>query len=142
MNANASLLEGGCACGAIRYRVAAEPLMMACCHCRDCQRQTGSAYFPAVAVPAAALHVTGRPRSYASKADSGNTVTRVFCGECGSTLWAWNSGMPDGRQLAAASLDDPTRFAPSLHVFAASAQPWDTIPVGALRFERMPGARG
>jgi hypothetical protein len=112
--------------------------MMACCHCRDCQRTTGSAYFPAVAVPTAALRIEGEPRSYAAKADSGSTVTRAFCGECGSILFAWSSRMPEGRQLAAASLDAPSQFAPTMHVFAASAQPWDAIPAGAVRFERMP----
>ena len=132
-------LEGGCACGAIRYAVDAAPLMMLCCHCRDCQRATGSAYFPAIAVPAAALRLKGEPRSYATKGDSGSTVTRAFCGACGSTLFAWSSHMPDGRNLAAASLDSPSAFAPAMHIFAASAQPWDAIPANAPRFERMPG---
>jgi hypothetical protein len=133
-------LSGGCACGAVRYEATAEPLMMGCCHCRDCQRQTGSAYFPAVVVPTAALRVEGAPNSYVVKADNGNTVTRAFCGNCGSTLWASSSGMPESRTLSAASLDDPSRFAPGMHVFIASAQPWDVIPAGVPRFERMPEA--
>jgi hypothetical protein len=112
--------------------------MMMSCHCRDCQRATGGAYFPAVAVPAAALRVQGEPRTFAVKADSGNTVTRAFCGRCGSTLWGWSSAMPDGRNLSAASLDDPRRFTPAGHIFIASAQPWDHLPPGAPQFDRMP----
>ena len=136
--ANESKLAGGCACGAVRYEVNAEPFMMGCCHCGDCQRQTWSAYFPAVMVPAAALRVEGEPQVYAAKSDNGNTVTRAFCARCGSTLWAWSSGMPEGRTLAAGSLDDPSRFTPGMHVYAGSAQPWDVIPPGLPRFERMP----
>jgi hypothetical protein len=112
--------------------------MMMSCHCRDCQKATGSAYFPALVVPAAALKVRGEARTYAAKADSGNTVTRAFCATCGSTLWAWNSAMPATRTLSAATLDDPARFAPTAHIFAASAQPWDHLPPGSKRFERMP----
>ena len=138
MAESAKTLSGGCACGAVRYQVDAEPFMMGCCHCRDCQRQTGSAYFPAVMVPAAALKVEGTPQSYVAKADNGNAVTRVFCPRCGSTLWAWSSGMPEGRTLSAASLDDPSRFVPGMHVYTASAQPWDVIAPGIPRFERMP----
>lgn len=142
MGTTEQAFTGGCLCGAIRYEVDAEPIMMASCHCRDCQRATGAAYFPAVAVPAAALRVQGDPQTFSTTADSGSTVTRVFCGRCGSTLWAWSSAMPAGRNLSAASLDDPRRFRPAVHVFAASAQPWDALPEGVARFDGMPpGAR-
>lgn len=140
MTRSLSELTGGCLCGAVRYRAAADPLMMASCHCRDCQKATGAAYFPAVAVPAAALTVQGEAVTYAVRADSGSTVTRAFCGTCGSTLWAWSSGMPDGRNLSAATLDDPGRFVPMVHVFAASAQPWDHLSTDVPHFDRMPPA--
>jgi hypothetical protein len=131
-------ITGGCLCGAVRFEAHGEPLMMASCHCRDCQRATGAAYFPAVAVPATSLRVQGEPRTYAMKAESGNTVTRAFCGKCGSTLWGWSSAMPDGRNLSAAALDDPRRFVPMMHIFTASAQPWDHVPPEAPQFARMP----
>ncbi|MBI3768236.1 MAG: GFA family protein [Deltaproteobacteria bacterium] len=138
MSTTNEALTGGCLCGAIRYEVKAEPLMMASCHCRDCQKATGAAYFPALAVPAAALRVQGEPKTFAVKGESGNTVTRAFCGRCGSTLWGWSAAMPDGRSLSATSLDDPRRFTPAVHIFTASAQPWDYLPPGAPQFERMP----
>jgi hypothetical protein len=131
-------LTGGCLCGAVRWEADVEPTMMGICHCRDCQRATGSAYFPALAVALAALRVTGEPRTFATTAESGRTVTRAFCGACGSLLWGWNTGLPEVRNVSAASLDDPSRFAPMAHVFTASAQPWDPVPPEALRFERMP----
>ncbi len=139
-NATASL-TGGCLCGAVRYEIHAEPSMTACCHCRDCQKATGAAYFAALAVPAAALSVKGEPRSFATEADSGNTITRAFCGACGSTLWGWSSAMPEGRNVSAATLDDPRRFSPMAHIFTQSAQPWDHIPAGVPRFDRMPPSR-
>lgn len=138
MSTTTSTLTGGCLCGAIRYESTAAPLMMASCHCRDCQKATGAAYFPAIAIPAAALKVRGEPRTFAVRAESGSTVTRAFCGRCGSTLWGWSSAMPDGRNVSAATLDDPQRFAPMAHVFTASAQPWDVVPPGSVQFDRMP----
>jgi len=138
MSNETSSLMGGCLCGAIRYSIRAEASMAACCHCRDCQKATGAAYFPALAVPAAALEVKGEPRTFATRADSGNTITRAFCGSCGSTLWGWSSAMPEGRNVSAATLDDPRRFTPMAHIFTRSAQPWDQVPAGVPQFERMP----
>ncbi len=140
MSNAAKSLTGGCLCGAIRYEVRAEPLMTACCHCRDCQRATGAAYFPALAVPAAALEVRGEPETFALEAESGNTITRAFCGTCGSTLWGWSSAMPEGRNVSAATLDEPQRFTPMAHIFTRSAQPWDTMAAGVPQFERMPAS--
>src|SRR5262245_61166297 len=135
---DAESLKGGCLCGAVRYELRTEPQVMGICHCRDCQKATGSAYFPSIAVPAAALQVSGEPRTYATKADSGSTVTRAFCGTCGTTLWGWNTSVPEARSLSAATLDDPRRFVPMFHIYTASAQPWDLIPEGLAHFERMP----
>src|SRR6266508_1325480 len=83
---------GGCACGATRYECSAEPLYMGNCHCRDCQRATGSAYFAAVGVAASAFRLTsGAPQYYEKSADSGNMMRRAFCPRCGSPLFLTNS---------------------------------------------------
>jgi hypothetical protein len=77
-------LSGGCACGAVRYACTAEPLFALNCHCRDCQRETGSAFAPILAVPSSAFAVTrGIPRYFDVTADSGYLTRRAFCGECG-----------------------------------------------------------
>ncbi len=82
-----TLRTGGCLCGAIRYESSGEPVFALQCHCRDCQRQTGSAYVAAVRVPAAEFRITkGKPKHYIAKADSGNEITRVFCPDCGSPI--------------------------------------------------------
>lgn len=85
-------------------------------------------------------HVELEQRTLAVQAESGSTVTRAFCGACGSTLWGWSSAVPEGRNVSAATLDEPDRFTPMAHVFAASAQPWDALPAGVPRFEKMPPA--
>jgi hypothetical protein len=74
-----SSLTGGCQCGAVRYECAAEPLFTGNCHCRDCQRSTGGAYVPVLAVPADSLKITSEVKYYESRAESGNTFSRGFC---------------------------------------------------------------
>ena len=102
-----SSLTGGCQCGAVRYECTAEPLFTGNCHCRDCQRSTGSAYVPALAVPARALKITGDVKYYDSRADSGHTFSRGFCPNCGGRLFGKTSAMPRFMLITAGSLDDP-----------------------------------
>ena len=89
----ATKFTGGCQCGGVRYECTAEPIFMGNCHCRDCQKASGSAYEAAIGVPAPALKITGNLKYHDSKADSGNTVSRGFCPECGSRLFGRTSGM-------------------------------------------------
>jgi hypothetical protein len=95
------------------------------CHCRDCQHFSGTAYSFGVLVPASGLRFTaGEPKYYASTADSGNAVARGFCTACGSPVAATQGTFPV-YVIYAASLDDPSAIAPTLDIFASSAQPWD-----------------
>ncbi len=118
--------SGGCACGAIRYEVSAEPLAMLNCHCRDCQRASGGGSSSVVAVPAAAFAlVKGEPRYWSTRGDAGHVARRGFCPTCGSPLVAGSSRMPDVVVLKVASLDDPSGFRPMADIWTSSAQPWD-----------------
>lgn len=78
---------GGCLCGAVRYECSARPVFMGNCHCRDCQRTTGTAYVAAVLVPREAVAITGEVKQFDVKADSGQTFSRRFCPDCGSRLF-------------------------------------------------------
>ena len=129
---------GGCLCGAVRYECSAEPMMSGFCHCRKCQKLTGSGYAAAVAVPAEALKVRGKVTYYASKADSGNMTRLGFCPTCGSRLFGASDGMPGLTTIMAGSLDDPSAMQPGMHVYTASAQPWDKIGTDLPRFPGMP----
>jgi hypothetical protein len=87
---------GGCLCGAIRYETVGDPVFTLRCHCRDCQRQSGAAHVPAARVPSAGFRILeGAPRRYVTKADSGNEIVRVFCGDCGTPLYVQVATRPD-----------------------------------------------
>jgi hypothetical protein len=111
------------------------------CHCRDCQRSTGSGYAAELGVLESGFSfVKGTPRYHAVKGDSGNTVRRGFCPDCGSPLVADSSGRPGFLAIQAGSLDDPTRFRPTHHVYSSSAQPWDQIGPKLSSFSKIPDA--
>lgn len=122
-----SPLTGGCACGAVRYTVNAEPGFAFHCQCRQCQRASGGGHASLFVVPAAAASVAGELRFFDQRADDGATVSRGFCPRCGSPVLGKSTGYPEVLMIAAASLDDPARFTPQQAVFTASAQPWDYL---------------
>jgi hypothetical protein len=119
--------SGGCACGAIRFVCSAEPLATFNCHCRDCQKASGAAFITAVAVPPAAVTITGQPKYYLVEGESGNTMSRGFCADCGSRLFARNSGNADAIGIHLAALDDPNRSQPTMDIWTSSAPKWDYL---------------
>ncbi|TMA32399.1 MAG: GFA family protein [Deltaproteobacteria bacterium] len=109
-----TVLSGGRACGAIRYACTAPALFCLNCHCRDCQRESGSAFVPVMAALRAAFEVVqGTPRYFDLTADSGHTTTRAFCGDCGSSLFGLPGAAPEIVMIRAGSLDEPSSFKPS-----------------------------
>ncbi|WP_051362030.1 GFA family protein [Solimonas soli] len=131
--------EGGCACGEVRYQYDGEPIFTVHCHCRDCQRSSGSGAATLMGIAAADFNLLrGTPRSYAYRGDSGQYVRRYFCTNCGAPLFSEADGFPDVRFVRAVSLDDPSWVKPSAHIYCASAQPWDRAADDLARFEYMP----
>ena len=129
---------GSCLCGSVRYEAEAEPAFVAFCHCRDCQKAGGGGYSANVAVPADRLAVDGPLRTYESQGGSGGTVSRSFCSNCGSAIAIECEGSLKGLSLLqAGTLEDSAWVEPSVHIFCASAQPWDTLPGNATC---LPGA--
>ena len=118
-------LSGGCTCGAVRYDCDADPVFAVNCHCRDCQRATGSAYAAILIVPRTAVKVTGELRSFRTTGEAGSTVDRSFCGACGNPILSTLERIPNIVGLAAGSLDDPAIFKPAMDIFTESAQAWD-----------------
>ncbi len=117
---------GGCMCGAVRYECSTEPLAMGNCHCRDCQRATGTAFAAALLVPRDGITITGEVKYYDVMADSGQTISRGFCPNCGSRLFGLRANA-NFLSIMAGSLDDPSEFRPAVDLYTASAQPWDYL---------------
>jgi hypothetical protein len=113
--------EGGCLCGAVRYRTAVEPIATFYCHCRMCQRAAGAPVVAWATVLTAAFAWTGaEPRRYRSSAK----VERLFCPDCGTPLAARTLAEPDRLDLAVATLDDPADVPPVRHDWVSSRLPW------------------
>lgn len=133
-------IEGGCLCGAIRFRAQAEPVLVAACHCVTCQRNTGSAFSINVAVPAGSVVIEGdalvvyEDRSGAS----GEVFERAFCGRCGSPILGRGAAYGGLEFLKAGTLDDPSALTPGAHIWCAEKQPWVVIPAEAQCFEGNP----
>lgn len=137
-----AMMTGGCLCGAVRYEFTGEPVFSLLCHCRDCQRASGSAYNAAMRVPAAGFRVTrGAPKRYVKAADSGNAVTRSFCPECGSPLFLQVATRPDLVGIRVGTLDDPSVFRPQADIFVCSAQPWDHMDPALPKYAAYPPGR-
>ncbi len=134
----ATPFTGGCMCGAVRYECSAEPVMTGNCHCRDCQRASGGAFVSALAVPRNALNITGEVKYYDVKGDSGNTVSRGFCPNCGARLFGRPAVASDLIVIMAGSLDDPSWYKPGMDFYTASAQPWDYMNPELPKFPKMP----
>jgi hypothetical protein len=130
--------RGGCRCGAIRYEIAAEPIIAGQCQCRDCQHESGGGHTSFLAFPTDAMKLTGTPRFHESKADSGNVIRRGFCPTCGSPVLSLTSGLADLTAVSAGSLDDPSLFKPQFVCYTSRGHAWDRIDPAVPSFPRMP----
>ena len=117
--------SGRCLCGEIIYSVDSEPLFSGNCHCKDCQRSSGSAYVPALVFLEKDVSIGGQAKYFESASDSGSIHTRGFCSNCGSQLFAKFSAMPGLLGIKAGTLDHSSHYVPKLDFYVASATPWD-----------------
>jgi hypothetical protein len=132
-------MRGGCLCGKVRYSANTDPALVAVCHCKNCQRQAGTAFSVVVAIPKSDLTITGTLKTYRDTGDSGQPVLRNFCPECGSPVTSDVAVMPQLVFLKAGTLDDTSWVDPKMHVYCDSMQKWTTIAEGSQRFGKMPG---
>lgn len=118
--------EGGCQCGHIRYRLEDEPFAVHCCHCRSCQRETGSAFALNGLIEAERLTIlAGEPVRVETPSDSGKGQSIARCPACQVAMWSHYGGMGERASFVRiGTLDEADRFAPDLHIFARSKQPW------------------
>ena len=132
----ANHLAGGCACGAVRYRLGSAPMFVHCCHCRDCQRQTGSAFvINAIIETDRIALLAGDPAPIAVPTDSGRPHAIYRCRACQTALWSDYGGRPALRFVRVGTLDDPTALAPDVHIFTRSKLPWVELPETVPAFD-------
>ena len=132
----AAPFTGGCRCRAVRYRCTSEPMLVLHCHCRDCQYASGGDGSTAMIVSADDMSIEGTFASFASTADSGNTVLRQFCATCGSPLFARSPVSPALLAIKAATLDESSWLAPAAHIWMDSAPTWACVAAGVLTFPK------
>ncbi|HMR75380.1 MAG TPA: GFA family protein [Polyangiaceae bacterium] len=132
MNSEESAIDGGCSCRQVRFRMTSPPLFVHCCHCRWCQRESGSAFALNALIEAdrvellvGDVQVTDTP----SESGKGQRISR--CPRCRVALWSNYGGAGDVvRFVRVGTLDQPDRFPPSIHIYTESKQPWVVLPEG------------
>jgi hypothetical protein len=129
-------VDGGCTCGFVRYRLARPPIIVHCCHCRWCQRETGAAFALNAMIEAnevALLAGEVDPVMTPSLSGRGQKISR--CPRCRVALWSNYSGAGDAVHFVrVGTLDEPDRLPPDLHIFTASKQPWVVLPADRPSF--------
>lgn len=130
-------MEGGCDCGHLRYRLLDKPLIVHACHCRWCQRESGAAFALNAMIESDRLENLGAaPLMVDTPSASGRGQRIARCPHCHLAVWSHYAGSgPAFAFVRVGTLDDPDRFAPDVHIFTRSRQPWVVLPPGAPAFE-------
>jgi hypothetical protein len=131
----AGVREGGCSCGEVRYRLASEPLFVHCCHCLNCQRQTGSAFVVNLLIESDRVELlAAEPRAVEVPRDDGSTQQIFRCSSCAVAVFS-HYGSPRISFVRGGTLDDPTGVTPDVHIYTRSKVGWVTLPAGVPSFE-------
>jgi hypothetical protein len=133
-----SEIKGSCRCGKVTYEATTEPIFTGVCHCRNCQKQCGSAFATDVAIRAPSLTVSGVTTRFASTCGAGISTQRDFCPVCGSTIKIQYDAMAGIVMLPAGSLDDSSFIYPAMQIFCDNAQPWVSLGGEMQRFAGVP----
>jgi hypothetical protein len=127
--------EGGCACGAVRYRLTSDPLFTHCCHCLNCQRQTGSAFVINLLIEADRVELlSGAPQAVDVPRDDGSKQRISRCPTCQVAVYS-DYGRPEVLFVRAGTLDQPGSVTPDVHIFTNSKLSWVTLPESVPAFE-------
>jgi hypothetical protein len=127
-------MEGGCACGGVRYKLRRSPLFVHCCHCLNCQRQTGSAFVINMLIESAHVESLGREPERVPVPRSGAKSQQIYrCPECKTAVWS-TYGSKRVFFVRAGTLDDPSAVEPDVHIYTRSKLPWITLPASVPSF--------
>jgi len=135
------MLNGSCLCGAIRFTIDVPVTELRACHCRNCQKASGAAGSVNAVVPRTAFNVTkGTPKRYTGIADSGRTLHRYFCADCGSPIYSQRETTPETVVVRAGTFDDAGDMKITANIWTKSARPWAYIDPASTRHPGQPDA--
>jgi hypothetical protein len=130
-----SVREGGCACGEVRYRLTSDPMFIHCCHCLNCQRQTGSAFVINLLIEADRVELlAGDTQPVDAPRDDGSAQRIFRCPTCQVAVFS-EYGRPEVRFVRGGTLDDPRTIRPDVHIFTRSKVDWVVLPESTPAFE-------
>ncbi len=133
-------LTGGCQCGEIRYEVTTDPLATIICHCKECKRQSGSAFGMSMIVPRDGFRLTsGKPKTFSRGAESGGSVECAFCGAGGTRIFHRTSKLPKTLNVKPGTLDDMSRIRPAMQTWTGERLAWFSVEGELPEFEKNPG---
>jgi hypothetical protein len=132
-----TVLDGGCLCGAIRYRLTGPSLFVSQCCCKDCQKATGTGHTTIVGIHKDQLAIEGTPATYTNVGDTGGKVTRHFCSTCAGRLYTSGDLPGDFIMVQAGSLDDPSAIAPQSVIYMKDAVSWDHFDPALPKYDTM-----
>lgn len=133
-------VEGGCYCGAVRYKANGDPLMKVQCHCRECQYASGGNPNVVMGMPEASFSYTKGSAKGFQRSDLDKPVTREFCQDCGTQLLTRTPNLPGAVLIKVGTLDDPSVFGmPQVAIYTVDQQSFHSIPDGVASFEGLPG---
>jgi hypothetical protein len=128
--------EGRCACGDVRYRLESAPMFVHCCHCRDCQRQTGTAFVLNALIEAERVTLlAAEPIAIEAPTDSGRRHDIYRCPRCATAVWSTYGGVQKIRFVRVGTLDEPAAMPPDVHIYTRSKLPWVTLPPDVPAFQ-------
>ena len=133
-----SEFTGSCHCGEISYTFSGEPLRQVNCHCKNCQKTSGGPYLANIFVSEDNLLIKGSPKVYQHLADSGNQMSKKFCGNCGAQMFSLGSGRPGIVIIRGGTIDNLEIIQPTLNIFVSSKIPSTPLDESLSTFEKMP----
>jgi hypothetical protein len=132
------MLTGRCLCGTLSYEIVGDPVVVAHCHCLDCQKLSGAGHTTGAMFSEEGVTIFGDPARYSMKSEGGATVTRLFCATCGSPLFGKNTGMPGVMTVTLGTLDSSDDLIPQVAIFTRSRRAWDMPDPSIAAFPAQP----
>lgn len=130
---------GGCQCGKVRFSSEGEAVALYICHCRECQKQSASAFGMSLQVPRYGLRViSGEPRFWSRATDRGGRLNCAYCADCGSRLWHERAEPSDTVNIKAGALDVPVDASSAIHIWTSRKLNGILVPAGAAQFPEEP----